>query len=137
HTYHVTYDAVPGEAEHGVPAPVGQPLDQQLGCDLLHRSSISPDRVAVIVCAGSRSSDITTGDTDTDRPHGAIAALHRRPQRECPSQIPCCSLGGVRCDGALQTPSPAGTDPSHHPGREALSDPYPVTVRRWARRSHR
>jgi hypothetical protein len=59
---HDPVDAVAGEAEHGVHPPVGQPLDQQLGCDLLHRSSISPDRVAVIVCAdrGPRISLLVT-----------------------------------------------------------------------------
>jgi hypothetical protein len=36
---HDPVDAVPGQPEHGVHAPVGQPLDEQLGRDLVMRTS--------------------------------------------------------------------------------------------------
>jgi hypothetical protein len=41
---HDPVDAVPGQPEHGVHAPVGQPLDEQLGRDLVH-ANLQPESV--------------------------------------------------------------------------------------------
>src|SRR4029453_13534708 len=123
--FHDPVDAVPGQAEHGVHAPVGQPLDQQLRCDLLPRPSISPDRVAVIVCPG-RGPRISLLVTPAPTGHTGPSPL---------------STGGRNENVHLRFPTvlreesaaTARSKPPHRrapillitPGGEALSDPSP------------
>ena len=55
---HDPVDAVAGQAEDRVDPPVGQPLDQQLGCDLRHMGLLQgwhrfvPGMVQLVVCPG-------------------------------------------------------------------------------------